>query len=72
MRRLIEIITGHSNLNYVRHKIDPVNISPLCRFCKEEDTHLLNDCPCFMSYRRDILKNIPIINTLSWKLTGPD
>ena len=69
MRRLIELITGHSNLNYVQHKIDPVNISPLCRFCEEEDetfAHLLNECPCFLTYRRDILNNIPIINSLSW------
>ena len=69
MRRLIELITGHSNLNYVQSKIDPINISPLCRFCEEEDeifAHLLNECPCFLTYRRDILLNKPIINTLSW------
>ena len=64
MRRLIELITGHSNLNYVQHKIDPVNVSPLCRFCEEEDetfAHLLNECPCFISYLKDILHNVPII-----------
>ena len=69
MRRLIELITGHSNLNYVQSKIEPLNISPLCRFCKEEDetfAHLLNECPCFLSYRRDLLENRPFINTLSW------
>ena len=69
MRRLIELITGHNNLNYVQSKIDPINVPPLCRFCEEEDetfAHLLNECPCFISYRRDILHNIPIINTLSW------
>ena len=69
MQRLIELITGHSNLNYVQHKIDAINVSPLCCFCEEEDetfAHFLNECPCFISYRRDILHNIPIINTLSW------
>ena len=63
MRRLIELITGHSNLNYVPSKIDPINISPLCHFCEEEhDTfaHLLNKCPCFISFCRDIL------HTLCW------
>ena len=45
-------------------------ISELCRFCEEEDetfAHLLNECPCFISVRRDILKNISIINTIKWK-----
>ena len=69
MRKIIEIISGQSNLNYVQHKIDPINVSPLCCFCEEEDetfAHLLNECPCFISFRRDILHNKPIINTLSW------
>ena len=69
MRRLIQLITGQSNLNCVQSKIDPVNISPLCRFCEEEDetfAHLLNECPCFLTYHRDILLNKSIINTLSW------
>ena len=69
MRRLVKLITGHSKLNYVQSKIDPINISPLCRFCEEEVetfAHLLNECPCFLSYRRDILLNKPIINTLTW------
>ena len=70
MRRLIELITGQNNLNYIQSKIDPLNTSPLCRFCEEEDetfAHLLNECPCFISYRRDILKNTPLHNTLKWK-----
>ena len=69
MCRLIELITGHSNLNYVQSKIDPANVPPLCRFCEEEDeifAYLPNECPCFLSYRHDILLNKRIINTLSW------
>ena len=27
----------------------------------------LNECPCFLSARQDILRNIPIINTVKWK-----
>ena len=70
MRRLIELISGQSNLNYVQNKIHPLDISPMCRFCEEEDEtfeHLLNECPCFISYRRDISMNKPIINSLDWK-----
>ena len=43
---------------------------PDCRFCEEEDetfAHLLNECQCFYSYRRDMLYNKPDINTLKWK-----
>ena len=35
--RLIEIITGHNNLNYLQSKIYPNNVSELCRFCEKED-----------------------------------
>ena len=72
MRRLLELITGQSNLNYIQNKIYPEDRSPLCRFCEEEEEdetfeHLLNECPCFITYRRDLLQNKPIINTLDWK-----
>ena len=70
LRRLIEIITGHINLNYLQSKIYPNDVSELCRFCEEEDEtfeHLLNECPCFLIDRRDIIFNKPIINTLDWK-----
>ena len=69
MRRLLELITGQSNLNCVQSKIYQLDVSPLCRFCEEEDetfAHFLNECPCFISYRRDILLNKPVINTLDW------
>ena len=70
MRRLIELITGQNNLNYVQSKIFPNDISDLCRFCEEEEEtfeHLLNECPCFISYRRDILQGKLIVKTLDWK-----
>ena len=70
MRRLIELITGHNNLNYLQSKIYPEDVSELCRFCEEEDEtfeHLLNECPCFLIARREILMNAPIIKTLDWK-----
>ena len=70
MRRLLELITGQNNLNYVQSKIHPGRISKLCRFCDEEEetfAHFLNECPCFISDRRNILMNVPIINTNKWK-----
>ena len=69
MRRLIEIVTGHNNLNYFQSKIYPLDVSPNCRFCEEEDEtfeHLLNECPCFLNDRRDILLNIRIVDTINW------
>ena len=70
MRRLIELISGQNNLNYVQSKIFPDTVSELCRFCEEEEEtfeHLLNECPCFISYRRDILQGKLIVKTLEWK-----
>ena len=70
MRRLIELITGQNNLNYVKSKIHPGQISELCRFCEEEDetfAHLINKCLCFNTFRRETLMNIPVINTTKWK-----
>ena len=67
---LLELITEQNNLNYVQSKIYPGVISELCRFCEDEDetfAHLLNECPCFITARRDILRNIPIIKTVKWK-----
>ena len=70
MRHLIEIITGQNNLNYTQSKVSNSMISELCRFCEKEDetfAYLLNECPCFNTYRRDIMCNKPIIRTLDWK-----
>ena len=55
---LIRIITGHNSLLYFRHKVDPENNDPYCRFCSENRfetfTHLIYDCPCFEILRREI------------------
>ena len=45
--RYIRAVTGHSNLLYHLHTIDPT-ISPVCRFCLQADEefyHLATDCP---------------------------
>ena len=70
MRRLIGLITEQNNLNYIQSKVNNGQTSELCRFCEEEDEtfeHLLNECPCFITYQCEILGNRPIINTLEWK-----
>ena len=71
MRRLTELITGQNNLNYVQNKVSTGAVSELCRFCEEEDDtfeHLLNECPCFNTYKRDMMRNRPIIKSLDWKI----
>ena len=70
MRRLIELITGQNNLNYIQSKIFPGVIRELCRFCEEEDEtfkHLLNEWPCFYTFRQDILQGKRIVKTLKWR-----
>ena len=68
MRRLLELITGKNNLNYVHSKINPGIVIKLYRFCEEKEeafAHLLNEC--FNTFRRDILNDIPIVNSNKWK-----
>ena len=63
---LIQGITGQNNLNYLNNLITP-QISPLCRFCEEEDEtfeHILTDCPVFYTQRINIFKFKPILQ--SW------
>ena len=70
MRRLIELITGQNNLNYEQSQINPEFVGELCRLCVEEDetfAHLHNECPYFNTYRREVLNNIPVINTIKWR-----
>ena len=60
-KTLIEIITGHNNLQYMQHHMDK-NESPLCRFCNEDDEmaeHLVQECPVFWTHRRDCFKDEP-------------
>lgn len=63
---LIQGITGQNNLNYLNNLITP-QISPLCRFCEEEDEtfeHILTDCPVFYIQRIKNFKFKPILQ--SW------
>ena len=72
MKRLVEIITGQNNLNYVQSKAYPLDVSEMCRFCEEEvETfkHLINECPCFITDRQNLLQGRIIENTLDWKPT---
>jgi ribonuclease HI len=70
MRRLLEIITGHNNLNYFQQKIDALQ-SSLCRFCEEEDEtffHLVTECPCFIESRAEIFQERIITGTRKWEM----
>jgi len=55
LKKLIELITGQNNLNYMNNKI--YGSEDLCRFCEEEEEtfdHIINDCPCFYLDRCDL------------------
>ena len=70
LARFIRIISGHNSLFYFRNKIDK-EISPICRFCNEEDEtfiHLLNECPRFTVKRREILYNREVSNNHKWSI----
>lgn len=59
--RLIRAITGHNNLLYHLHNIQP-DISPLCRFClqdNEEFHHLQRQCPALYWDRHEITATNP-------------
>ena len=54
LRRLIEIVTGLNNLNYIQNKDTGQDL--LCRFCEEDEEtfdHLFLECPCFENLRRN-------------------
>ena len=68
LKKLIELVTGQNNLNYMNNKV-VYGSEDLCRFCEEEEEtfdHKINECPCFYLDRCDLLQNQPIINTLNW------
>ena len=59
--RYIRAVTGHNNLLYHLHHINPT-ISPICRFClqaNEEFHHLASDCPPFWWDRHHISAQDP-------------
>ena len=48
-----------------------MDINPVCRFCLEQNEtfeHLLNECPRFITHRREFFNNIPIINDHKWSV----
>ena len=67
-RRFIEIVTGQNNLNYIQNKVTGQDL--LCRFCEENvETfdHLILECPCFETLRRN--QNLMHCSgTHSWKI----
>ena len=68
MKRLVEIMTGHNNLSYFQFKVDP-DVSPLCRFCEEQNKtfhHYITDCPRLRQFRTD---NTGHFDSNTWKTT---
>ena len=60
-RKLISLLTGHNNLKYhvFKRMVNTTNdLSPCCRYCKtdlETSWHLLYECPCFETKRREFI-----------------
>jgi hypothetical protein len=53
--RVTRMVTGHNALGYFQSKIDG-EISPICRFCEEENEtfwHWCTECPVFREARND-------------------
>ena len=70
LARFVRVISGHNSLFYFRSKVDK-EISPRCRFCLEADEtfeHLINECPRFITYRREYLKDELITNKVNWSV----
>ena len=68
MKRLVEIITGHNNLSYFQFKVHP-NVSPLCRFCEEQNGtfhHYITDCPRLRQFKT---AHIGHFDSDTWKTT---
>ena len=66
----MEIITGQNNLTYVHSKIYPGIAEEMRRIFEEEEEtfeHILNECPRFISFWRNMMQGRPLINTLKWK-----
>ena len=67
---IVRIISGHNSLSYFRHKVDP-DVDPTCRLCEmnmETFHHLIDDCPRFLEYRRDKLRDQIITNDHMWSV----
>ena len=58
-----------SNMQHARRY--PGIVSELCCLCEKEDEtfeHLVvNEHPCFNTYRREVPQGIPVIKTFKWK-----
>ena len=68
--RFARIITGHNNLGFFQAKLGLAD-NPMCRFCEEgyeTIMHLLNECPRFMSHRRDIFRDDIPTNDMTWSV----
>ena len=67
--RYIRAVTGHCNLLYHLHTMDP-SISPICRFClqtNEEFHHLATDCPPLW-WERHLISATEPDHTNNWSI----
>ena len=67
---MIQIISGHNNLNYFENKICK-DVNPLCRLCGEEDEtafHLIGECPVLYNSRAKHFQKYLLDDHPEWKV----
>ena len=67
--RLIRVTTGHNQLMYFQHVVDPVK-DPLCRYCRgypETFYHWIGSCPAFDAARQHFFPGEPVMGE-EWSL----
>ena len=68
--QVIQIISGHNNLNYFENKICK-DVNPLCRLCGEEDEtafHLIGECPVLYNSRAKHFQKYLLDDNPEWKV----
>ena len=67
MGRLVQLITGHCNMN--KHfNLKNRSHSPLCRLCQEEEEtpwHVITECPSLINLRLNIF-GCPVLHLVDW------
>ena len=67
--RLIRVTTGHNQLMYFQHVVDPTK-DPTCRFCRTQHEtfyHWVGDCPAFDALRQQCFADEPVMG-VDWSV----
>ena len=70
--QVVNIISGHNNLNYHRSLINS-DIDPNCRLCHiapETFYHWLTECPRLRTCRQDVFLDTEPVQDMTWSVQG--